>query len=133
MPACCEDFPGKAQQVRNVGKQSGMTADSLQDPRVFILHFALNAAMTEGVVNLGGRYRRTGTLGWIETGSRQLKRPENFFRNPGRQIAAGENFNRLSQQNEAGVGVFCAFSRAVRLSGKSRQARSNAVGVVTVR
>ena len=87
-----------------------MPRGAFEDEGVFVLDFALNAAVAEGCVFLGGRNGKAlGGRGAKKAGVHAEGR-QDFAPHPGREVFAGEDLESLAEENEAGVGVFGAGS-----------------------
>ena len=88
-----------------------MSRHALQHVGVFVLHFALNAAMTERGVLFRGRNRASRLRIWAKSRGRHLQWPKNLAPKPGCQMFSHLHLQRFTEQDEARVGVLNSRSR----------------------
>ena len=67
----------KAGEIGRAGEHAGMSGDATHEAGVFVIHFALDYAVTEGAIVLGGRNLRAQLSRRIEAGTRHAERAEN--------------------------------------------------------
>jgi hypothetical protein len=127
IPIWIEYGNGEAEEVGDVGKESGMTACTVEQKCVLVLNLALNAPLTEELVLFGRRDLGTEMRRGTVAGRGHSEREEDFTARPGCEFFAKDGFERLAEQNEAGIGIFGAGS-GFRLDGQLQAAAQHRVG-----
>ena len=103
-----EDGLREVEEVWNVGEEAGVACGAVKDGGVFILDFALDNAMTEPYVLLGGR--NSGALGreWAEARCGHGERGKDFPVCPLGEGFVYEDFEGFAEEDKSGIGVFGA-------------------------
>src|ERR1019366_9886060 len=111
---CCRSFSGagyenlacKTQQVRHVRKESGVAGIALKKPGVLVLYFALNATMAECRVLFRGGNQTALAGNWGITRGGHPEGLEDLTFGPNRKRLTEAKLQRLTEQDESGIGVF---------------------------
>src|SRR5579863_3262574 len=88
-----------------------MPCRAMQNPCIFVLHFALDDPVPKRIVNFGWRDQGSLLGGRRESRCRETEWLEYLVLRPERQIRPRQDLQRLAQQDEARVGVLSAFAR----------------------
>ena len=102
---------GKSGKIHGVRKNSRLAGDATQDAGIFVLHFALDDALTEAAIIRRRRNLRADFLRRIESGVGHSERSKDFALAEAVERFIGESLEGDGKEDESNVAVL---ERAIR-------------------